>query len=1024
MRKYAGFLYRLSITGVLFVVPTIASAAIMSVSPSSGSAAVGSTFTIQIQVNTQGGAADGVDVRYVNFNPSLLQVIDENTLISGVQVSPGTLMANTPTNSVDNIAGRISFSQVPAGGTTFTNNSAQTLATVRFNVIAAGAAALTFNFTSGSTADCNIATGGSDLLTSVTNGTYTLTTANVPPTVSAISTNVADVDSGTPGIQYYEGTTVTYSGSASDANGDPLTWTWLYTINGGVEIQFSTGSGAVQNAVFTYGAGTAGSTYRWILRVTDRITSPVQSSIDVMIIAVPDTTAPIITNVAASNITTSGAVITWITDELSDTQVEYGITTSYGSLSPLNTTRVTSHSVTLSSLSPSTTYNYRVHSRDAAGNLASSLNRTFITQSLPDTTPPASITNVAASGITTTSATLTWSAPADLPGGGTVASYDIRRSTTPITELNFASATTVTGEPAPAAPGTNQTYIIAGLNSSTLYYAVIKSQDAQGNISLISNIASFTTQTPADTTPPSVPANLVAIAASVSQINLSWSASTDNIGVAGYRVERCAGSGCTTFAQVASPSVTNYSDTGLVANTTYRYQVRAVDAAGNLSGYSSIANATTQDTIAPTISITSPTANAIVAGTISVSANATDNVGIMGVQFIVDGGNVGAEDATAPYSVLWNTTSVADGSHIITARARDAAGNTTVSNGVTVNVLNNPPPPFDYSLANEGNKFVVQSSSVINTITASLVSGTAKAVIFSISGLPTGATGAFVPPSCSPGCSSVLTITTISTTPVGTSAITVSATDGSIVRTTNFSLTVNLPPSTKFKQNDRVAVRSADGNGVGVYNGAGTSNTLLINQPDGTLGAIVGGPVFANNAHWWQVNYDTSGGIGTDTDGWSTEDELTLAVFASNLKFIPSTEGNEIFTRDFVVSIVQRTSSTTLFSFTVKPNTAGEIPVSILVPTLLEGTYNVLIKASAYLRSFVKNAVFNSDTSINLPKLRGGDMNDDGVINSFDWSFMNDRWFGADLTADLNRDGVVNSIDFSFMNKNWGLTQD
>ena len=244
------------------------------------------------------------------------------------------------------------------------------------------------------------------------------------------------------------------------------------------------------------------------------------------------------------------------------------------------------------------------------------------------------------------------------------------------------------------------------------------------------------------------------------------------------------------------------------------------------------------------------------------------------------------------------------------------------------------------------------------------------------------------------------------------------------MRTTNFSLTVNLPPSTKFKQNDRVAVRSADGNGVGVYNGAGTSNTLLINQPDGTLGAIVGGPVFANNAHWWQVNYDTSGGIGTDTDGWSTEDELTLAVFASNLKFIPSTEGNEIFTRDFVVSIVQRTSSTTLFSFTVKPNTAGEIPVSILMPTLLEGTYNVLIKASAYLRSFVKNAVFNSDTSINLPKLRGGDMNDDGVINSFDWSFMNDRWFGADLTADLNRDGVVNSIDFSFMNKNWGLTQD
>src|SRR3989344_350410 len=292
MRKCVGLLYRLSIVGTFFVAPAIASAAIMSVSPSSGSAVVGSTLTVQIQVNTQSGATDGVDVRYVNFNPSLLQVIDENTLISGVQISPGALMANTPTNSVDNIAGRISFSQVPAGGTTFTNNSAQTLATVRFNVIAAGAATLTFNFTSGSTSDCNIATGGSDLLTSVINGAYTLTTANVPPTVSAISTNVADVDSGTPGIQYYEGTTVTYSGSASDANGDPLTWTWLYTINGGAEIQFSTGSGAVQNAVFTYGVGTAGSTYRWILPVTDSITSPLQSSIDVMLLAVSANTPP------------------------------------------------------------------------------------------------------------------------------------------------------------------------------------------------------------------------------------------------------------------------------------------------------------------------------------------------------------------------------------------------------------------------------------------------------------------------------------------------------------------------------------------------------------------------------------------------------------------------------------------------------------------------------------------------------------------------------------------------------------
>ncbi len=60
-------------------------------------------------------------------------------------------------------------------------------------------------------------------------------------------------------------------------------------------------------------------------------------------------------------------------------------------------------------------------------------------------------------------------------------------------------------------------------------------------------------------------------------------------------MERCQGAGCTTFAQVGTPTGTTFSDTGLTANTTYRYQVRAVDAAGNLSAYSSIATATTPD---------------------------------------------------------------------------------------------------------------------------------------------------------------------------------------------------------------------------------------------------------------------------------------------------------------------------------------------------------------------------------------------------------------------------------------------
>jgi chitodextrinase len=99
-----------------------------------------------------------------------------------------------------------------------------------------------------------------------------------------------------------------------------------------------------------------------------------------------------------------------------------------------------------------------------------------------------------------------------------------------------------------------------------------------------------------DTQPPSAPSGLGATAVSASQINLGWTASTDNVGVTGYRVERCQGAGCTNFVQIATPTGTSYNDTNLAAATSYSYRVRAADAATNLSGYSNTATATTQTT--------------------------------------------------------------------------------------------------------------------------------------------------------------------------------------------------------------------------------------------------------------------------------------------------------------------------------------------------------------------------------------------------------------------------------------------
>src|SRR3972149_7046251 len=101
-----------------------------------------------------------------------------------------------------------------------------------------------------------------------------------------------------------------------------------------------------------------------------------------------DTTAPVISGIGTSNLTSSGVIISWTTGEGANTQLDYGTTTSYGSSSTLDATMTTSHSVTLSGLSSSTLYHYSVKSRDAAGNLTASRDYSFTTMTAPDTTAP------------------------------------------------------------------------------------------------------------------------------------------------------------------------------------------------------------------------------------------------------------------------------------------------------------------------------------------------------------------------------------------------------------------------------------------------------------------------------------------------------------------------------------------------------------------------------------------------------------------------------------------------------------
>ena len=134
-----------------------------------------------------------------------------------------------------------------------------------------------------------------------------------------------------------------------------------------------------------------------------------------------------------------------------------------------------------------------------------------------------------------------------------------------------------------------------------------------------------------DATPPTAPTGLTATTASSSQINLGWVASSDNVAVTGYRIERCQGVGCSGFAQIGTSAATTYNDTGLAASTSYSYQVQATDAAGNLSNNSASVSTSTSSppsatqATAATGSITGGSSSTVSSSAVSSSSSPTSS---------------------------------------------------------------------------------------------------------------------------------------------------------------------------------------------------------------------------------------------------------------------------------------------------------------------------------------------------------------------------------------------------------------
>ncbi|WP_334078186.1 lytic polysaccharide monooxygenase [Paenibacillus sanfengchensis] len=199
-----------------------------------------------------------------------------------------------------------------------------------------------------------------------------------------------------------------------------------------------------------------------------------------------------------------------------------------------------------------------------------------------DTQKPSAPGSLAASGITSTTVNLSWNASTDNVG---VTGYRIYRGGSLIASV----------------PGTVLNHTVTGLSADTAYSFTVKAVDAAGNESGASNAVNVRTgQVVNDTHAPTAPGYLHVMGTPTSSsIALMWNASSDNVGVTGYRIYRGG-----TLVQTVSGTTTSYSVTGLSANTSYSFTVKAVDAAGNESAASNAVTAKTSE--APSVPEWSP----------------------------------------------------------------------------------------------------------------------------------------------------------------------------------------------------------------------------------------------------------------------------------------------------------------------------------------------------------------------------------------------------------------------------------
>ncbi len=211
---------------------------------------------------------------------------------------------------------------------------------------------------------------------------------------------------------------------------------------------------------------------------------------------------------------------------------------------------------------------------------------------------------------------------------------------------------------------------------------LVRAYDTVGNLGQAAIVVTILP----DATPPTVSITAPANGAVITGTVAFTATAGDNIGVA--RVELRDGN--TVVATLTSSPYTFNWNTASVATGTHTLTARAFDAAGNSA--TSASRSVTIDRTAPTVALSAPASGATVSGTVTVSATASDSAGLARVEFYRDGTILIGTDTTSPYSISWNTTTTAAGSHPLTARAFDIAGNakTSSSRSVTVKDITAP----------------------------------------------------------------------------------------------------------------------------------------------------------------------------------------------------------------------------------------------------------------------------------------------------------------------------------------------